>query len=625
MPKITGQNIPPELATLYAALTSPGKATQGANGTTRLKKNKKKPLKPPKADLDLAAFEATAEQVKTELEAATKQPAPPGFVADLVRTLITGAIPTDYFKKCRVLQAVTLESIPTSVPDPNPPPYGFRTSQFLPTLPTYPDGTESTKQPTYTGAKSGTYFVDTLLAWRKIAYLADSLTHAAGAVRVLFRWNTTLTISATSRGSRPMFSRNVRANTCRQTGSALTSTKPPITAKTSLYWRFLLPSTTPPYFNATQYVRYIIPFARITKDSGTGDPFAYLVNASNRPMMGRGYNNNDNVETHYDADPELWEIRKCLGAKADTFAYATNPPAFEYQKVAWSPSLKLFAAVASNPFGGHIVTSPDAKTWTERPAGFGYALWGICWAEEVGLFVAVGGDSTAGAILTSANGINWTQRAAPAKVRYRSVAYSPALHRFVAVAEYSAAAQFAWSDDAITWHAVIPPSPGFYRSIAWSPELAIFAVCSAGGSGPDILTSTDGKTWTPAPSSKAAQWTDIAWSSDLHRFVVVQSYNGDDWICTSDDGVAWTTAHSGFFFSYESVVWAPDMGRFYAIGAGTGIPLTDSHMIQSPDGLQWSLVNMPLNKSWNGLAWAPDLCRLVAVNSNQTVQSIAST
>lgn len=309
MAKISGQDVPIDLQTLWAALVAPGKITQGADGSIKIKKNKKKPNKPPRRDLDLVALQSIAKLVEKEHFTDLGKTPPQDFVFNLTRELLLGIFDPEYFVQCEVESAATLESVPTYSADLNPPPYGFRTPLFMPSVPVYPNGTPTASPPTYTGQKIGTLFADTLLRWRKIVFKAKAIDKNKGEERVLMRWDTTITIDATSRGSRPMFSLHVKGAISTDTGGALSSTEPPIMFKTSLYWRFKLPPTTPPYFNTYQVRRIVKPFARFAKKTGTGLFTRYVLNASNRPMMGRGYNNNDSVETSFSGDPELWEIR----------------------------------------------------------------------------------------------------------------------------------------------------------------------------------------------------------------------------------------------------------------------------------------------------------------------------
>lgn len=306
---ILGTDVPPALQTLWNALTSPGKNTQGADGALRLKKGKKKPKKPPKADLDLRAFRSVAEIVWTLRGGELGNAEADQFVFNLVRDMALGVLDGRYFRQCPVVSAETLETYPTNVPDPSPPAYGYRTPLFMPSDVTYPDGTPTAEAPTFHGGKVGTYFHDILLRWRKILFSTYWIDEPDAEKRLLLLWDTTITIQTTARGSRPMVSLNILGVIAKAGAAALTSTAAPILKKTTLYWRFKVPPSAAPFYNSYQVRKVSKPFARIAKKQGAGAGIGVVVNASNRPMMGRGFNNNNDVVTTFNGDPELWEIK----------------------------------------------------------------------------------------------------------------------------------------------------------------------------------------------------------------------------------------------------------------------------------------------------------------------------
>jgi hypothetical protein len=622
MAKVTNQNIPPDLAALYAAMTSPAKITQGDNGAIAIKKNKKKPKKNRRADLDLDAFKDVVDQVRIEMEQQGNTPVSKDWLFALTRELIIGVFRDSLFKKCKVLSAVSLQSVPTSIVDPDPPAYGFRTQNFMPTIPTYPDGEASGTTPGFHGAKAGAHFYDDLLVWRKIAYDADSINMLAGIRRVLAKWNTTIHIDATSRGSRPMYSLNLRAQVCRASGSALTSTKAPIIAKSTLYWRFKLPIATAPFFHTTQYVRHSIPFARIAKDSGSGAVFCYLLNASNRPMMGRGYNNNDTVQTTFDNDPELWEIRKCINALNRAWVVVGNAPWYDYRGMCWGPGAGMFVGVQSGSATGYIVRSPDGKTWTPVSTGANSKFWGVTWSPELGLFCAVGVSPQVGAIATSPNGTNWTIRSAPFIGGWKAVAWSPQLGIFCAVSNTNATTGIITSPDGINWTSRTLADLRPLKAIVWAPEKNLFVAVVQPNDGKQFATSPDGVNWSYVDITTSRQIESIAWSPELGLFVAVDGFGGTpqpdgtqgpeaDVFLTSPDGLNWSVVHTGYAGSYFTVCWSPELGKFLAAGSRVMQPEARSNVLESFDGQSWSLSPGVPGSVWTASAWSPELCRFV--------------
>lgn len=314
MPKITGQAVPAELLALYTAITSPAKVTQGADGVLKLRKNKRKPKRRTRENLDLIALQKTARRVALLLGYTDGSQAYKDFLFTLTRELMFGIFDLAYFRPCDIRHAMTFVSTVTSVVDPTPPPYSYRLPDQRPTIPTYSSGLPTSMEPGYEGFLVGVDYKDSYLRWRKISFDSPYLQDVRAQENVLVRWNCRIDIKASKRGSRPMLSLNLKMQTCREFDSALDTYEPPIVKKTSFYWRFKMPPSDAPYFNTYQVRSVVKGGARIHQSSGTGNRVAFLLNASNRPMMGRGFNNNQLVQTNFTGDPEMWEIKPCLGA-----------------------------------------------------------------------------------------------------------------------------------------------------------------------------------------------------------------------------------------------------------------------------------------------------------------------
>lgn len=313
MAKTFNTSVPAILEPLWKALTSPRSVVVTPDGTIRLKKKNKEPKKPPKPDPDIRAIARVAENVALEQGYDMASASGQYFAFVVARNLAVGVIDPQFFRQCPVVSAQTMESTAVSVPDPDPPPYGYRTVNFLPTLPTYSDGTPTAQPPGYQGGKVGTHYEDAVLRWRKIQYECNAINEPDVADRVVMRWDLTIDAETSSRGSRPMFSLNIFGVIAKTGAPALTQNTPPILKKTQLYWRFAIPKGHAPFYHEAQVRKVVKALSRIAKKQGAGTGVGIILSASNRPMMGRGYNNNDFVETTLTGDPELWEIRpRCL-------------------------------------------------------------------------------------------------------------------------------------------------------------------------------------------------------------------------------------------------------------------------------------------------------------------------
>jgi hypothetical protein len=125
--------------------------------------------------------------------------------------------------------------------------------------------------------------------------------------------------------------------------------------------------------------------------------------------------------------------------------------------VVYSPTLGLFAAVASGEEGGssaNIMTSPDGITWTTRTNPLSSVGWGCVGVAPDGSFVALGYQH--GFVLRSSNGITWsaaggTVPTPPFGTAYRKIATYGS--RMVAVS--ASGGYRVYSDDnGATWTSV---------------------------------------------------------------------------------------------------------------------------------------------------------------------------
>lgn len=609
MARVTDQSVPPELQALYAQMTSPAKVTQGPNGVIQLKKNKRKPKKEPKANLDLAAFKNICTIVRIEWEAATGKKLPKDFESKLASELIVGVYSEDYFRPCPITGEETFSSIPANIIDPNPPPYGFRTLNFMPTLPTYPPGVTASKPMRYFGEKVSTYFHDKLLVWRRLSFDAFALNKIEGTARVLLRWITKVNIDAAARGSRPMFSLNLRAQVAKSGGTLYDAAIPPIQKITTLYWRYKLPKTTAPFFHHQQLIRHSVPFSRIAKDSGNGAAYAYVLNASPRPMMGRGYNNNNTVQTSVDTDPELWEIRKCLGHTNTEWMPATGATAAQWRDVVWSSPLGRFVAVGSYGGSNSVMHSNDGINWTVIGTPSTNEWVSVCYSIEKNLFVAISSTYNANNVMYSSNGINWTLAHGAAQVQWASVCYAPALGLFCAVGGAGSGVTVQTSPDGINWTARTPSGWDYWRSVTWSEYLGLFVALGIDTAKPRIMVSPDGINWTYGQNMPTGAWGKCTWSEDRRRFVAI-AYSGSDYqTATSTDGINWTGNQIALDFVPSDICYAPEYGTFTVIQWwNVGQLLATSY-----DGVNWSVKQSDFQSIFSSICFASELCRFVAV------------
>lgn len=230
--------------------------------------------------------------------------------------LLDGYFDPEYFVKREPVLVDYFTCAPVNIPDPDPPPYAFRSPSNLPSKVTYPAGTPDAAPICYEGQLVGSYFHDTKLTWARYMYGLSPLVRKNEEGSVFWDWWPTFTVTTDARGSRSMFSALSSLRLTGPTGSPLTDDTPPTTNKESYYYRYYTPARqTPPY--ATEMQRHVVGSYR--KDAFVDAPVeasnAVLI-VSPRPMMGRGNNNCTTVTTFVTGEPRLYQLKPCLGKYA---------------------------------------------------------------------------------------------------------------------------------------------------------------------------------------------------------------------------------------------------------------------------------------------------------------------
>lgn len=617
MAKVTQQNVPPQLEALFFALTSPGKITQGPDGTLQLKKGKKQPKKKPRRNLDLKAFQETAELVKKiNFDDVGKQ-APENFVYDLTQDLILGIFPPQFFEKCEVETAITLESIPASIADENPPPYGFRTNEFLPTLPTYPDGTPTSQPASYSGEKIGLKFEDKLWRWRKIIYKCNAIDEIAGEKKVLIRWDARIDIDASARGSKPMLSLNMTASLSTDTGGALSSTAPPIQKKTTYYWRFQMPPSAAPFFHTFQVRKIVKPLARILKKSGSGQFTRYVINCGNRPMMGRAYNNNNTVDTRLTGDPELWEIATCSASNLAVWENLQFTTSRAYLDFAIKESTGLTIAVGRT----FAISSTDLIVFVTKSVLLNMQFEQIVYAQKLDKFVMVGRAFEFGAIYITQDGNNYNAVQNPGNVERQAIAWSDELDIFVAFGRPDFPNEAIWSTDGETWHTGSKTNTSTIVEVIWSAEAARFVGVGTVVNGVCGVWSLDGKNWNDSLITPDVGLISVAWSPVLDKFAAVASSAINFVGATSVDGAVWTTAPSGVDQPLRKISWMPKLNKFLAVGRLSA----PSDIYSSDNGITWQPRPSGLQNGISRIRWVGKKCTALRLTSEINTPLFAQT
>lgn len=319
-----------------------------------------------------------------------------------------------------------------------------------------------------------------------------------------------------------------------------------------------------------------------------------------------------------------------------------------FNSIAWSPELRLFAAVAYSGKDGNkfIATSPDGITWTARNSAIHIlpncistgtytftttSIGNLTGTQQELNIISGSGTIPNDTYITNITGSSplWTittnkvvsglseSSVVSADTRWNSICWGGSTtKRFVAVAA-SGGKRILTSTDGITWTQSeitgVSIDSGFLTCVCWSPELNLFV--ALGGVGTvRAISSPDGINWTNNTTSTPNNgWTSVCWSAELGLFAAVARTGTGNRVMTSPDGVNWTArSTTGNDKDWRSICWSKDLNMFVAVSySGT------NRVMYSYDGITWTAVsgtNMDAG-SWNSVVYVPELKIFAAIGT----------
>jgi len=295
-----------------------------------------------------------------------------------------------------------------------------------------------------------------------------------------------------------------------------------------------------------------------------------------------------------------------------------------WKDVCWSPTRKLFVAIAESGTSGRVMTSTDGVEWEVHIVPGSHQWQSICWSYAFSIFIAVSKDGTGDRIMTSPDGAEWTLVDSPIDNDWTAVCTAPGIRRIAAVSESgvgnrvmtsSEVSTTDWHDTdevelAYTRHTPVPwvvqtCETNTWRSVCWSPALGMFCAVASGGDNGRIMTSTDGENWTVQLSVSVGEWMSVCWSPTLGLFCAVAN-GGTHRVMTSANGVTWTTRTAAEANTWNAVCWSPDLAIFCAV-ASSGT----NQIMTSVDGINWVSRTSAYAYSWSAICWSTDLTLFV--------------
>jgi hypothetical protein len=313
---------------------------------------------------------------------------------------------------------------------------------------------------------------------------------------------------------------------------------------------------------------------------------------------------------------------KAADSAGTVWATETSAANNDWTSVCWSPTRRLFVAVAASGTGNRVMTSPDGITWTARTSAADNAWQSVCWSPSLYLFVAVASSGTGNRVMTSPDGITWTSRTSAADNSWLSVCWSPVRKIFVAVSLAPTTADAVMtSPDGINWTSRQSAGNNNWESVCWSTEKGIFVAVSSYVALPLVMTSPDGIAWTAQTASNARSWTAVCWSQEKALFVALAANSASATVMTSPDGVNWTSRDAPNEQTWSDVCWSPSRSLFVAVANDYA---SGYRAMTSPDGIAWTAQATPADNAWSAVCWSPALATFVAVASSGTGNRVMS-
>ena len=346
-----------------------------------------------------------------------------------------------------------------------------------------------------------------------------------------------------------------------------------------------------------------------------------------------------------------------------------------FRDVAWSPTLRLFIAVAYSytSVANSIYRSVDGINWT---ASFNlatdYQWYCVCWAGyPINKFIVMASTGVGNQrSIYSNDGIIWVQSTSTNTIpnnSWTSVIYNSYLKKIIAIS-FDGSNRIITSDNGNQWNINSYLTTNVLSNLDFNSDKTVFIssnynvstknvfssinlidfttndvsgladsvntnfvnmafgnnklflVCSAlTGSPQRFFTSTnEGKTWTALLNAtiNPYSWNDIKYSNNIFVALTSNGTTTTQRICTSVDGVSWTfitTLNNNF----SSVTYSNStLDRWVAVSI-TG---TVRAMFSSNPSVLWSSTGVNINTSttWKQVIWCDGIDRFVAVGDSGT-------
>lgn len=373
--KITGRDVPPELATLYASIVSTALASIPGTETARRRVGAGRPAGRRRATRALLDMLQCCVELAEYVEKDLTTPAGREWLGERVARAWRGQPDPDWWLPVGPTYDAYWLSSATSSPRIPVPPFTYRDPSNLPTVPAYGDPEEDAEPARYYGNTAAGYFRDLRLVWHAMRFETPEPNAAGKYPPAWLLAKGKMSVTASHRGARPFFSLVIRAKRGTEAESADQEIDAPTQKVRSHYWRYIVPLSAPPYYT-DKVTRRVVQ--RIPKPNGATLRNWITTVTSPRPLMGKQYNNNREVRSEWQGREWLMLPSPCIGGKRPIYIKTSAT-----QWALWRPDLGTVEPVATPP------GTPPAS----NPGPFFSSF-----AQKVGPFWATVGDEQ-GAII----------------------------------------------------------------------------------------------------------------------------------------------------------------------------------------------------------------------------------
>lgn len=314
-------------------------------------------------------------------------------------------------------------------------------------------------------------------------------------------------------------------------------------------------------------------------------------------------------------------------------------PTNTWCSVAYSPSLNIYVAIASNNANTNaFASSTDGFNWTQRTAPAAKTWNHVIWIEEMGLFYAVSNatSATANSFAYSSNGTSWTGASAPTAQNFTYIEYLSEKSVLMASAENNTtnSTAFYYSFNGTTWANTRTSFSATHNRMSYLPGFNFYITLRRGDTtgliietGPTLRSNAEttgsgggsaGTFYNIALGANNKNFLSYAFAPEINTFVTVATdlVSNVNSVVYSTNGTTFTPTNASEAASWFKVIWIAEIGLFVAISSDA-----TPKMMTSPNGITWSSLALPgYIPQLSNIVWFKETSALVitSLSSGQT-------